>query len=141
MAELKTRPTAADVDAFIAAIADPARRADAQALLTLLGRASGCVPRLWGSSIVGFGSYHYRYDSGREGDAAMIGFSPRKANLVVYVADGFPRHATLMARLGRYKTGKSCLYLRRLADVDAAVLEELAAESVALMRATYPTTD
>lgn len=123
--EPKTKPTAASVSAFLGAIEDPERRADCKALARLMRRATGKTPKMWGPSIVGYGSYHYRYASGREGDWMLTGFSPRKRDLTVYVMSGFPRHAALMKKLGKFKTGKSCLYLTRLADVDQEVLEEL----------------
>ena len=107
------------------------RRADCRRLSEILARATGAEPRMWGPSIVGFGEYHYRYESGREGDWFLAGFSPRKRDLTVYVVAGFDRYPELMSRLGRHKTGKSCLYLRSLADVDEAVLEELVRESAA----------
>jgi len=139
MAELKTKPTMVSVDDFIAAVEHPGRRADALALCALLARVSGCDAKMWGPSIIGFGSYHYRYASGHEGDMAMIGFSPRKTGLVLYMAGGFATRDALMARLGKYRTGKNCLYVNRLDDVDIAVLEELAVESVAYMRGNYRT--
>ena len=138
MAELKTRPTAVGVDAFLAAVEPEARRADARALCALMARITGEPPTMWGASIVGFGRYRYTYDSGHSGEWARTGFSPRKSALTVYVMDGFPAHAPLMARLGRYKTGKSCLYLQRLADVDLEVLEALIRESLAHMAVRYP---
>jgi len=133
MAELKTRPTggAREAKAFVAAIADPAARADAETLLKLMREVSGQPPKLWGDSIVGFGSYHYKYASGREGDWFPIGFSPRKANLTIYVLAGFERHAALLTKLGKHKTAKSCLYVKRLADIDLAVLRRLLEDSLA----------
>ncbi|MBM4117420.1 DUF1801 domain-containing protein [bacterium] len=133
MAELKTRPTggAREVKAFVAAIADPAQRADAEALLKLMRELTGQPPRLWGDSMVGFGSYHYTYASGRDGDWFPVGFSPRKANLTIYVLAGFDRHAALLGRLGKHKTAKSCLYVKRLADLDLAILRRLLAGSLA----------
>ncbi|HEX6203900.1 MAG TPA: DUF1801 domain-containing protein [Thermoanaerobaculia bacterium] len=128
MSDLKTQPTAASVDDFLAAL--PAeRRADCETLLSLLGRATGEPPRMWGPSIVGFGSYHYRYASGREGDWFLAGFSPRKKDLTVYVMAGFDGFEELLGRLGRHRLGKSCLYLRSLADVDLGVLEEMVGRS------------
>ena len=106
-------------------------------LIALLSRVSGAAPVLWGK-IVGFGSYHYRYDSGREGDAPRIAFAPRKGQTVLYVMGGFPGHDALLARLGKHKTGTSCLYLKRLGDVDMGVLEALARASVAHMDQAYP---
>lgn len=134
----KTAPTDVDPHGFIAAIADPARRADAEAVLALMKRVTGERPRMWGGQIVGFGSYHYKYDSGREGDAPMIGFSPRKSALSIYIMPGFSGYDSLLAKLGKHKTGASCLYVSRLSDVDAKVLEKLAAQSYAHMKAKYP---
>lgn len=133
MAEPKTRPTggAREVKAFVAAIADPAVRADAETLLALMRELSGQPPKLWGDSMVGFGSYHYKYASGREGDWFPIGFSPRKTNLTIYVLAGFERHAALLARLGKHKTAKSCLYVKRLADIDLPLLRRLLEDSLA----------
>lgn len=134
----KTVANDASVETFLAAIADPQRRADAQAVDALMRKATGCAPKMWGGSIVGYDEYHYVYDSGREGDMAMAGFSPRKQNLVLYIVPGFKDYEALMQRLGKHKTGKSCLYLNKLADVDVAVLEKLVAASVAAMRKKYP---
>lgn len=139
MPEAKTKPTDVSVSSFIAAVPDAAKRSDAKALIKLFGALTGSRPKMWGPSIVGFGSYHYRYDSGREGDSPLIGFSPRKAALVIYIVSGFEREADLMARLGTHSTGKSCLYVKRLADIDIAVLELLAARSIAHVRAKYRT--
>jgi hypothetical protein len=135
MAELKTRPTSVSVDDFLDAVPDPQRRADAGVLRATMERLSGEPAAMWGPSIVGFGTYHYRYESGHEGDMARIGFSPRARELVLYL---YPRDPALMDRLGRYRTGKACLYIKRLADVDAAVLEQLCAESLDHMREKYP---
>lgn len=140
MAENKTKPTGVSVAAFLDSVEPAQRRDDGRAVCAMMERISGEPPAMWGPSIVGFGRYHYRYESGHEGDMCRIGFSPRKANLVLYIADGFPRHADLMARLGKYKTGKSCLYLNRLSDVDHEVLETLIAESLAYMKTAYPET-
>lgn len=136
--ENKTQPNEASVADFIAAVPDPRRRAEADAVDSIMRRVSGHEPAMWGPSIIGYGSYHYRYDSGREGTMCRIGFSPRKAQLVVYIVDGFPGHADLLARLGKHKTGKSCLYLSRLDSVDMAVFEELCAASWAEMARRYP---
>jgi hypothetical protein len=138
MAENKTQATGASVDAFLAAAEPEQRRSDARILLDLMTRVSGEPAMMWGPSIIGFGRYRYRYDSGREGEMARIGFSPRKANLVLYIAGGFPRHDALMAQLGRFTTGKSCLYIKTLSDVDMGVLEALIVESLDYMRETYP---
>jgi hypothetical protein len=123
----------------MAAIGDRQMRADANKVAAMMRRATGKRARMWGPSIVGYGSYHYRYASGREGDFMITGFSPRKQALTIYVMPGFGRFEDLMSKLGKYKTGKSCLYIRRLADVDEAVLERLIGESVRYMRAHYET--
>ena len=138
MAETKTRPTQMQVADFIEAAPDAVRRDDAKTLVALMARVTGEEPVMWGPSIIGFGSYHYRYESGHEGDACRMGFSPRKAELVLYVLNGSPEQAAQLARLGRHKTGKSCLYVKRLADVDMAVLEELLRGQLAWMDARYP---
>ena len=138
MAELKTQPGDASVDRFLEGIEDEERRADCRAVHRMMERVTGEPPRMWGGSIVGFGSYHYRYESGREGDWFLTGFAPRKRDLTLYIMAGFERYDDLMARLGKHKTGRSCLYVKRLSDLDAAVLEELVRASVAHMRETYP---
>lgn len=137
-AENKTKESAASVDAFIAGVADPKQRADAEQIRALMERLSGEPAKMWGPSIIGFGSYHYRYDSGREGDMCRIGFSPRKGQTVLYLIDGFEGQPELIARLGKHKTGKSCLYIKRLSDVDGDVLEELCRRSLAYMAEKYP---
>ncbi len=136
-AELKTRPTQVSVDAFLDAVADPQRREDAKALRAMMERLSGEPAQMWGPSIVGFGRYHYRYDSGHEGDMCQVGFSPRARELVLYIVPGFGADE-LMARLGKHRAGKSCLYVKRLADVDQGVLEELVSRSLAYVRERYP---
>lgn len=136
--ENKTQPTAASVDSFIATVADPTQRADAEAIRQMMAKMSGEPAQMWGPSIIGFGRYHYRYESGREGDMCRIGFSPRKGQTVLYLIDGFAGHAELLAQLGKHKTGKACLYIKRLADVDPAVLEQLCHRSLAYMAEKYP---
>lgn len=121
----KTERNDADVAAFLAAVTDPKRRADAEAACKLMAEATGAEPVMWGSAIIGFGTYHYRYASGREGDWPAVGMSPRKQALTLYVSTGFEGHDDLMSRLGPHRTGKSCLYLKRLSDVDQDVLREL----------------
>jgi hypothetical protein len=133
MAELKTKPTGVSVDAFIAAIADEKRRGDCSALVALIREATGLEPRMWGAAMVGFGSYHYRYASGREGDWFVVGFAPRKSELTIYLMAGRDDLQPLLAKLGRYKARGSCLYVRRLADVDLAVLRELITRAAAAM--------
>ena len=134
----KTIQTDADVGAFLATKPDDRQRADAQTLIEMLSRLSKKPARMWGPSIIGFGTYHYKYDSGREGDMARIGFSPRKGQTVLYILDGFPSHADIMARLGKFKMGKSCLYVKRLIDINQSVLEELMAASLDYMAEKYP---
>jgi hypothetical protein len=137
MADNKTKPTKLSVAAFIAALTDQAKRADARALVTLMQSATGEKPKMWGPSVIGFGSYHYTYDSGREGDMPLIGFSPRKAAIVLYNTIGCRDSEALLAKLGKHSTGKACLYIKKLADVDHRVLQALVVKSVAAMRARY----
>ncbi len=137
MSEPKTKRHDGDVNEFIDAVENPRRREDARRVLELMREVTGEPPKMWGSSIVGFGSYHYRYASGREGDWMITGFSPRKQNLTIYIMPGFSEFAGLLDRLGKHKTSKSCLYLNKLDDVDLEVLAELVRESVAVMRRHY----
>ncbi|HSZ61136.1 MAG TPA: DUF1801 domain-containing protein [Terriglobales bacterium] len=134
MADNKTKPTKLSVAAFIAAIIDPARRADTKALIKMMQSATGEKPQMWGSSIIGFGSYHYRYESGREGDMPLIGFSPRKAATVLYNLIGSSDCKALLVKLGKHTTGKGCLYIKKLSVVDPQVLEAMIVKSVAAMR-------
>jgi hypothetical protein len=134
MAELKTKPTAASVEAFLTAVPGDERRADCLALAAMMREATRAEPKMWGPAIVGFGDHHYRYASGREGDWFMVGFSPRKGDLSIYLTAGLDHFAPLLAKLGKHKRGKGCLYVRRLADVDTAVLRELVDGSVAALR-------
>jgi len=138
MAELKTKVREASVDEFLDQVADPQKREDARQLRTMLERVSGHPAKMWGPSIVGFGAYHYKYDSGHEGEMARIGFSPRAKELVVYLVPEYEDKADLLGRLGKHKIGKSCLYIKRLADVDQDVLEQLARRSLDYMREKYP---
>ncbi len=126
-------PTDVPVAQFMATVADPARRADCETLVRLMQAATGERGRMWGGAIVGFGSYHYVYASGNSGDWPVVAFSPRKTDLSVYIMPGFESHASLLQRLGKHKTGKSCLTLKRLADVDLEVLRQLIEASVAAM--------
>jgi hypothetical protein len=139
MAENKTKPNKLSVAAFIDALTDQSRRADAKALVKLMQSAAGEKPKMWGPSIIGFGSYHYKYESGREGDLPVIAFSPRKAATVLYGMTGFGEATALLETLGKYTTGKGCLYIKKLADVDQHVLETLAVKSLAAKRARRPT--
>lgn len=137
LASSKTVPTRKSVTAFLAGL-DSDQRKDCQSLGKIMRAATGKRAKMWGDSLVGFGSYHYKYASGREGNFFLAGYSPRKRNITVYVMDGFNSHGPLMKKLGAHKTGKSCLYLKRLSDVDLAVLEKLIHNSVEAMRKRYP---
>jgi hypothetical protein len=137
VAENKTRPTQQSVSAFINTIEDKQRRADVRKIGAMMRRATGVRASMWGTAIVGYGRYHYKYASGREGDFMLTGYSPRKQALSVYIMTGFKPFPALMKKLGKYKTGSSCLYIKSLADVDAAILEQLISESVQKMRKTY----
>ena len=139
MAENKTQKTGASVTGFLQSIEDPQIRADARRVASMMRRATGKRAKMWGTSIVGYGTYHYRYESGREGDFMVTGYSPRKQALTVYIMPGFSTFVPLMKKLGKYKTGKSCLYIKRLADVDEKILEQLIDRSVRLMRKKYET--
>ncbi len=130
MSDLKTKPNTASVAKFLADI-DPKRKEDCLALKKLMQEVTGEKPKMWGPSIVGFGSFHYKYDSGREGDWFVTGFSPRKQNLTLYIMSGFSRYPALMKKLGKHTTGESCLYIKRLDDIDVSILRELIEESVA----------
>lgn len=138
MAALKTRPTNASVDAFLDGVDPDDRREDARRLLAMMQRVTQEPPRMWGDRIVGFGSYHYRYASGREGDWPLVGLSPGKRNLTLYIMPGFDDYQPLLARLGKHRTGKSCLYLNKLQGIDMRALEDLIRQSVADMRRRYP---
>jgi Domain of unknown function (DU1801) len=136
--ENKTKPTPISAGAYIDAVADERQRDDARKIAAMMARLTGEPATMWGPSIVGFGSYHYKYDSGREGDMCRIGFSPRKGQTVVYVVDGYANKDDLLAKLGKHKTGQSCLYIKKLADVDESVLEEICTRSLAWMDEKYP---
>lgn len=137
-ADTKTRPTDADVDAHLAALGNPAREADCRTLVQLMGRLTKKPAVMWGPSIIGFDSYHYVYDSGREGDACLMGFASRKTDIAIYVVAGFDGTEALIARLGKCKTSKACLYVKRLSDIDLKVLEALLKHSAAEIRRRYP---
>ncbi len=134
MAELKTKPNQASVKAFLNSIADKQKREDCLTVARMMKQATGAAPKMWGPSIVGFGSYHYKGASGREGDWFLAGFSPRKQALTLYIMGGFGRHEQLMRKLGKHKTGSSCLYVRKLADLDLDVLKQLITSSVRHMK-------
>lgn len=128
--ELKTKLNESSVEGFLNSVEDEEKRADCFRVLELMMKVTGEEPKMWGPSIVGFGSTHLKYESGRELDWMLTGFSPRKANLTLYIMSGFSGYDELMARLGKYKTGKSCLYIKKLSDVDMNVIEELVASSI-----------
>jgi hypothetical protein len=136
VAELKTRKTQASVSAFLDRLADSEQRRDCRTLLAMMQRATGVKPKMWGTSIVGFGDYHYKYASGREADWFVIGFSPRKRDLTLYIMSGIGPHAAHLRALGKHKTGVGCLYLKRLADVDPGILEKLIVDGVKQAEAT-----
>lgn len=137
MAEMKTKLNDADPRAFIESVEHRKRREDSLRMLDLMEELTSEPPKMWGNSIVGYGAYHYKYESGREGDLFIVGFSPRKQNLTIYIMPGFERYEELMAQLGKYKTGKSCLYINKLEDVDIQVLKVLITESVNYMKNKY----
>ena len=138
MTQNKTQATQSDVSDFLNRIEDERKRADCQELVTLMSEITGEKATMWGASIVGFGQYHYKYASGREGDFFLTGFSPRKQALTIYIVSGFEIAPDLMEKLGKYKTGKSCLYVKTLDDVDRKVFARLVKKSVAYMHKTYP---
>jgi Domain of unknown function (DU1801) len=138
VSELKTKPTEVSAESHIAAIANEEQRNDARTLVALMRKVTKQEPIMWGPSIVGFGSYHYKYASGHEGDAALAGFAARGMELVVYIAAGLEGRDVLLTKLGEHKTGKVCVYIRRLANVDLKILEKLVARSVAEMKRRYP---
>ena len=138
MAKTKTKTTGASVDAYLASRASPEQLADCKAIMAMCKRVTKQQPRMWGPSIVGYGSYSYRYESGHSGDACLTGFAVRGKELVVYLLVDNPEQVELLARLGRHKMGKTCLYFKRLADLDVEVLEALIAGSVAEVRRRYP---
>ncbi|HPE47335.1 MAG TPA: DUF1801 domain-containing protein [Hyphomonas sp.] len=142
-ADNRTKPTEVAPEAFIAAVENKQRRADAEVLLDWFRNVTGLVPRMWGPSLIGYGRYHYTYDTGREGEMFLTGFSPRKANLVIYVMPGykFETMKEKLARLGKHRLGKSCLYINKLSDIDMDVLREIVTDGVHYMRAKYETWD
>ena len=137
MTQRKTSQNEGDVNAFLDAVENPRRRADARQLLDLMQTVTGESPKMWGPSIVGFGKYQFRYASGREGDSLVVGFSPRKQNLVIYIMPGFSDYGELLGKLGKFRTGRSCLYVNKLDDVDLQLLEQLVRESVEEMKRRY----
>lgn len=138
MAQPKTKPTEQDVVKYLESIEDPQRRSDSLAMDRIMREISGELPQMWVPSLVGYGRYHYRYDSGREGDWMATGFSPRKNALTLYIMSGFSNYDALMENLGKYKTGKSCLYVKKLEDVHLPTLKKLIAQSLKHIRERYP---
>lgn len=139
MAELKTKPTDVSVEDFLNQIADEKRRADCFAVLEMMKKITKAEPKMWGPSIVGFGSYHYKYASGHEGDSCLVGFASRKDSLVLYLMGRDEKFEELLTKLGKFKSGKGCLYVKQLADVDSKVLQELIKCSFANIKAQYKT--
>lgn len=137
--ENKTQPTGVSPAEFIASVEHDRRREDGKVLLKWFEEVTGYTPRMWGPSLIGYGRYHYKYDSGREGDMLITGFSPRKANLVMYIMPGYRDMGEKLARLGKHKLGKSCLYINKLADIDMDVLREIVEDGVAYMTEHYET--
>ena len=137
MAELKTKPTEADIEAFIDQVNDEQKRDDCRRLIMIMSEISGESPKMWGPSIVGFGTYHYVYPTGNEGDWMLTGFSPRKQALTIYIMSGFEKFDELMGKLGKHKTGKSCLYVKKLTDIDESVLRELIKNSIETVKKRY----
>ncbi|MCY7379495.1 MAG: DUF1801 domain-containing protein [Gemmatimonadaceae bacterium] len=138
MADTRTKPTAVSVDEFIAKVEDARKRDDSRVLIKLMSHATGAKARMWGPTIVGFGTYHYKYDSGHEGDSCIAGFSPRKAAISIYLAE-FPERDALLAKLGKHTMGKACLYLKKLDDIDMDVLKQLVDTSITYVKRQYPT--
>lgn len=134
----KTQPTSTSIAEFIESLKDERRQSECNQLVELMREESGQEPVLWGPAIIGFGQYHYRYESGREGDFMRVGFSPRKQNLSIYIIPGFKPYQAVLERLGKHKLGKSCLYIKRLEDVDISALRELVRQSLVDMNERYP---
>ena len=137
-AENKTKATSVSPESFVDTVEHDVRRADAKVLLDLFADVTQLVPRMWGPSIIGYGRYHYKYESGREGEFMMTGFSPRKANQVIYIRPGYTDLSAILDRIGKYKIGKSCLYINKLADIDLDVLRELIIAGFEDMKSRYP---
>jgi len=138
MAETKTKPTTVKIEDFLESVPSTLRREDACRVMSMMEEITGEKPVMWGPSIIGFGTYHYTYESGHEGDACIAGFSPRKANLVIYLTSGFADKNELVEKLGKHKASKSCLYINKLSDIDLSVLEQLVRHDVAEVRRQYP---
>ncbi len=139
MTENKTKPNSASVEDFLASISDEKKRQDTRVIMGMMEEVTGSSPKMWGTSIIGYGAYRYHYRSGRQGEWALVSVSPRARNVTVYIMPGFSDFEHLMSKLGKYKTGRSCLYLNKLEDVDREVLYDLIKESVAYMKTKYET--
>lgn len=137
MAELKTKPNNQNVDDFLKKLSDPAKRKNCHQVLDIMKQITQQEPKMWGDSMVGFGNYHYQYTSGREGNWFLTGFSPRKQSLTIYIMSGFDQFEHLMSQLGKYKNSKSCLFVKKLDDIDLGILKELIAESIKLLSKRY----
>lgn len=138
MYELKTKENDSSVLEFIEAVDSPIKREDAYKLLDIFTEVTGFPAKMWGPSIIGFGSYHYKYDSGHEGDAPLVGFSPRKAKISLYFATGDTQREELLKKFGKHTSGKACVYVNKVADIDVDVLKELIAQSVSFLQERYP---
>jgi hypothetical protein len=138
MYELKTKENDSNVIGFIEAVDSPKKKEDAYKLLDIFSETTGCEAKMWGSSIIGFGSYHYKYKTGHEGDAPLVGFSPRKAKISLYFATGDPDREKLLEKFGKHTSGKACVYINKIADIDVDVLKELIHQSVRFLQETYP---
>lgn len=138
MADNKTKKTDVNPQSYVAAIEKEDRRADCQILMDMMAELTGCEPKMWGASIVGFGEYHYKYDSGREGDSIRLGFSSRAQNISIYIMPGYQDFGDELSRLGKHKIGKACLYIKRLSDVDENVLREIMTKGLRLLEEKYP---
>lgn len=139
MAEPKTKPTKLSVSAFLKTVTDEQKREDAAKVIALMRAATGEEPKMWGTSIIGFGTYRYKYESGREGDWPIVGLSPRKQNLVLYIMPGFSAYEALLAKLGKHSTGSSCLYIKRLSDIHEPTLRKIISASVTAMKKRHKT--
>ena len=141
MAKNKTTETFESVDAYLQSVTDVQKREDAYRLIALMQKATGKEPKMWGPSIVGFGKYHYQYESGHQGEAPLLGFSPRKAAISIYAYTGLPEHAHLLKNLGKFKMGKACLYVKKLSDIQEAELVKIMQASIAFLTSKYQVID
>lgn len=138
MADIKTKQTKQTAESFLKKVVDEKVREDCFAIIKLMQKVTGMKPEMWGPSIIGFGKYHYKYESGHEGDICLVGFSPRKQNIALYIKAGFEGQDTLLKKLGKHKAAKGCLYIKRLTDIDTSVLEALVSRTVSYLKKKYP---